>query len=213
MDYKGHWDAVYRARPADQVSWFQPHAFLSLKLIRESLPDRQAQILDVGGGASTLAADLLEAGYGRIAVLDLAIAGFIQARLRVGAVATSISWIVGDILAAPFASGSVDLWHDRAVFHFLTDPVDRANYIAEVRRTLRPGGLALVATFAADGPERCSGLPVSRYSPEELHTTFDGGFELLSSHRELHRTPVGLVQPFTYCLCRYAPQGHTRAAA
>jgi ubiquinone/menaquinone biosynthesis C-methylase UbiE len=170
-------------------------------------------ILDVGGGASTLAGDLLHEGYEGVVVLDLAHSSLVQARNRLGQSTNRVAWTVGDVLAAPIASKSVALWHDRAVFHFLTDPADRALYITEVRRIVQPGGLVLVATFAADGPERCSGLPVARYDPDALHAVFDGGFELLTSRREIHYTPAGLPQPFTYCLCRYAPQGHARAAA
>ena len=213
MDQKDHWESIYRGKRAEEVSWFQPHARLSLKLIRTALPDHESLILDVGGGASTLADDLVDAGYARIVVLDLASAALTQARRRLGDTARHISWAVGDVTHAPLPSSSVDLWHDRAVFHFLTDPTDRERYIAEVARIVRPGGLVLVATFAADGPERCSGLPVARYDPEGLHAAFDGGFDLLSSHREIHHTPTGVQQPFTYCLCRYTPRGQTRAAA
>lgn len=213
MDQRDHWESIYQTKRADEVSWFQRHAGLSLSLIRAALPDHTSVILDVGGGASTLAGDLLEAGYGRIVVLDLASAALAQAARRLGDAARHISWAVGDVTCVPLASSSVDLWHDRAVFHFLTDPADRERYVAEVARVVRPGGLVLAATFAADGPERCSGLPVARYDPESLHAAFDGGFDLLNSHREVHHTPTGAQQPFTYCLCRYSPQDRPRAAA
>jgi ubiquinone/menaquinone biosynthesis C-methylase UbiE len=213
MGRKDHWESIYRVKRAEDVSWFQPHARLSLSLIQGALGERHSTILDVGGGASTLAGDLLSDGYKSVVVLDLALASLFQARQRLGQSASRVSWTVGDVLAAPIASNSVALWHDRAVFHFLTAPADRAKYIAEVRRIVRPGGLVLVATFAADGPERCSGLPVARYDPDALHAVFDGGFELLTSRRDVHYTPRGVPQPFTYCLCRYAPQGRARAAA
>jgi ubiquinone/menaquinone biosynthesis C-methylase UbiE len=213
MDLREHWEGIYGARRSDEVSWFQPHADLSRDLIREALVDHDAPILDVGGGASTLADDLLAEAYRNITVLDLASAALSQAHRRLGAAAEQVRWVVGDVLVAPLAQHSIGLWHDRAVFHFLTEPADRARYISEVRRIVRPGGLVLVATFAADGPERCSGLPVSRYAPEELHAEFGGGFQLLTSRREVHHTPAGIAQPFTYCLCRYNPETSARAAA
>jgi len=213
MSRKRHWDDVYSTRRIDEVSWFQPHATLSGDLIADALADRTAAILDVGGGASPLAGDLLEAGYRNVTVLDLAAPALAQARQYLGANGHPVRWIVGDVLHLPFRAGSIGLWHDRAVFHFLTQDRDRQRYVAEVRRTVRPGGLVLVATFAADGPSRCSGLPVARYSPDELHAAFDGDFELLESRREEHRTPAGILQPFTYCLCRYEPAQSSRAAA
>lgn len=202
MDRRRHWEQVYGSKRPEEVSWFQPRAALSLALIRDAVPDRGATILDVGGGASTLADDLVRAGYRRVHVLDLSWSALDHARRRLGRDSGAAAWVVADVLRAPLASASVALWHDRAVFHFLTDPADRDRYVREVRRVVRPSGLVLVATFAADGPQRCSGLPVARYAPDELHAVFGGGFELVSAHREIHRTPSGAPQPFTYCLCR-----------
>jgi len=213
MSRKSHWDDVYRTRRIDEVSWFQLHAMLSRDLIVEALADRTVAILDVGGGASPLAADLLEAGYRNLTVLDLAAPALAQARQHLSANADPVRWIVGDVLDLPLRARSIGLWHDRAVFHFLTEERDRERYVQEVRRTVRPGGLVLVATFAADGPSRCSGLPVEGYSPDQLHAAFDGDFEFLASRREEHRTPAGVLQPFTYCLCRYEPTQDSRAAA
>jgi ubiquinone/menaquinone biosynthesis C-methylase UbiE len=213
MDPRHHWEEVYGKKGPAEVSWFQPHAALSFELILATLADRDGRILDVGGGASTLVDDLLDEGYRAVTVLDVARTALARARLRLGARARSASWIVGDALDIPLSGGSVSLWHDRAVFHFLTTAGDRARYVAEVERVIRPGGLVLVATFAADGPTSCSGLPVARYDPAELHAVFDGGFTLLASRRELHRTPSGAEQPFTYCLCRYEPTGRPTAAA
>jgi len=213
MERREHWEQVYRNKQPDAVSWFQPHAALSRALISESLSDRDARIVDVGGGASLLVDDLLRDGYSRVTVLDISSSALAHARHRLGPSAKGASWVVGDVLAVPLAEASVGLWHDRAVFHFLTERADRAQYLAEVRRVLRPGGLVLVATFAEDGPARCSGLPVSRYDARQLHAEFDGGFELLASRREDHRTPSGNAQPFTYCVCRYSPDGPEVAAA
>jgi ubiquinone/menaquinone biosynthesis C-methylase UbiE len=205
IDSRDHWERIYRETRGDELSWFQPRAEVSEALIREAVLDRQAPILDVGGGASTLADDLVAEGYGRVTVLDLASSALTQAQSRLGTAARQVGWVVGDVLTAPLARASIDLWHDRAVFHFLVDPVERERYVAEVRRIVRPGGLVLVAAFALDAPSRCSGLPVSRYDAESLHTALDGGFQLLRSRREVHHTPSGASQPFTYCLCRYVP--------
>ena len=205
MDRRRHWEQVYGTRPPQEVSWFQPHAALSLRLIRKAVPDRRAPIVDVGGGASTLVDGLVEAGYRRVSVLDLSRAALDHARRRLGPRAGAAGWVVADVLQAPLASGSLALWHDRAVFHFITDPVDRDRYAREVRRVIRPGGLVLVATFAPDGPERCSGLPVARYTPTALHAVFGGGFDLVTALREIHHTPSGAPQPFTWCLCRRRP--------
>ena len=221
MDRHTHWTDVYRARRPDEVSWFQPRTELSRAMIERLLPDREAPILDVGGGASRLAAELRAAGYRDITVLDLAAAALAEARRAVGATPSAqaptleraaerapdragsrIRWVVADMLATPLADGAVALWHDRAAFHFLTDPGDRDRYRDEMRRVLRPGGLALVATFAEDGPDRCSGLPVVRYGPREMEEALGDGVELLESLRETHRTPSGSTQAFRYFLCR-----------
>ena len=207
MDRKSHWNAVYGAKPADQVSWYQRHAALSEELIREVVDDRSARILDVGGGASTLVDDLARAGYMGVTVLDVSFNGLSHARRRMGPGSDQASWVVADALDLPVAGASIALWHDRAVFHFLTEPSDRTRYVREVRRAVRPGGWVLVSTFASDGPKRCSGLPVVRYGPEELHGAFGDDFEPLRSRREVHHTPSGGIQPFTYCLFRYRGSG------
>ena len=205
MDRSAHWEHVYRTKAPDQVSWFQAEAGLSRQLIERALPDRGASIVDVGAGASTLVDGLLAAGYGRITVSDLSARALEIAQARLGAAADAVNWEHADVLTHPFAPASVDLWHDRAVFHFLTSPDERMQYVAQVRGALRSGGLALVATFAEDGPTRCSGLEVVRYAPEQLQSEFGAEFRLLESQREMHTTPTGGVQAFTYCLCRYEP--------
>jgi ubiquinone/menaquinone biosynthesis C-methylase UbiE len=201
MEMKSHWEQVYQSKPVDSVSWYQPHALRSLELIRRVAPDLDASILDVGGGASTLVDDLLDAGMTRVGVLDISAAALQVARQRLGARAGRVQWIEGDITSVELAPASVDVWHDRAVFHFLTEPEDRAAYVRQVRRAVRPGGNVIVAAFSPDGPPRCSGLPVVRYAAGALHAQFGDAFELVRHEVEDHRTPAGAVQHFVYCLC------------
>ncbi len=213
MDAKRHWEEIYVTKAATDVSWFQPEARLSLELIQEAVPDGTSAILDVGGGASTLVDGLLGAGYTSLTVLDLSSAALGQARGRLGARAARVTWLDADILSVQLPAAAFDVWHDRAVFHFLTAQSERRRYIDQVRRAVRPGGHVLVATFADDGPTRCSGLEVARYSPQALHGQFGAAFHLLRSCSEDHVTPGGTHQAFTYCLCRYAPQAGVRPAA
>ena len=191
--------------PRDRVSWYQADAALSLRLIRLAVPDTGAAIIDVGGGASTLVDDLVSAGYRRLTVLDLSGVALRAARARLGAAAESVRWIESDVLEGTLPEAGFELWHDRALFHFLTDPRDRSRYVAQVRRAVRPGGHVLIATFALDGPAKCSGLEVARFSPDGLRAELGSGFHLLKSLREEHRTPDGRIQAFTYCLCRTVP--------
>ena len=202
MDPKSHWERIYNTKLPTQVSWFQPHALRSLDLIRGVSPPPDGAIIDVGGGASTLIDDLLDAGYQDLTVLDISAAALAATRTRLGAQAGSVRWIEADILDAQLPRTGYSVWHDRAVFHFLTTPADRARYVAQVRRAVRSGGFVLVATFADDGPTRCSGLEVNRYSPEALHAEFGAPFRLVVSEREDHITPGGVRQAFIYCLCR-----------
>lgn len=202
MDPKAHWETVYTTKSPSAVSWFQPEAKRSLDLILTAAPDRASRILDVGGGASRLVDGLLDAGYSHVTVLDIADAALGHCRDRLGERAAGVTWHAADILSSALEPASVDVWHDRAVFHFLVDAAERRLYVEQVRRTLRPGGIVIVATFADDGPPRCSGLDVARYSAGALHGEFGDDFELLRSEREEHQTPSGAVQAFTYCLCR-----------
>lgn len=201
MQPRNHWEDVYRHKASDEVSWYQPHADVSLDLIRSVAPSPGAHILDVGAGASTLVDDLLAAGLGRLSVLDISEAALDIARHRLGPAASQVNWLVSDVTQAALPAQSVDVWHDRAVFHFLIDPADRAAYVAQVRRAVRPGGHVIVATFGPQGPSSCSGLPVARYSPNELHSQFGEAFELKRHVEEEHRTPGGAVQHFVYCHC------------
>ena len=197
-----HWEHIYRTKAPTQVSWYQPEPRLSLDLIKLVAPDRQASIIDVGGGTSKLVDGLLEAGYTNLTVLDLAPSALAIAQERVGRRAHLVTWIEGSILNMPLPSAGYAVWHDRAVFHFLTTPEDRARYVAQTRRAVRPGGHVIVASFGPEGPTRCSGLDVVRYSPEAMHGEFGSGFRLLDSVREDHHTPAGVTQAFVYCLCR-----------
>lgn len=202
MESKQHWEQVYATRAANEVSWFQEHAALSLKLIRDAGVPTSASIIDVGGGASTLVDDLLAAGYGNVSVLDLSAAALAAARSRLGSRAAAVRWMEANVLEFDFPQHAYDVWHDRAVFHFLTGEEARQAYVRAVVRAVKPGGLVIVATFAEDGPTQCSGLPVMRYSADELHAEFGAPFQLLGHERESHHTPAGKEQTFVYCFCR-----------
>ena len=202
MQSKEHWEQVYTTKGANSVSWFQEHAQQSLQLIRQTGVQKDAGIIDVGGGASTLVDDLLADGYSNVAVLDLSEAALAAAKQRLGGRAQQVSWLVGDITQVNLPRHAYAVWHDRAVFHFLTTAEEREAYVRAVLRAVRPGGHVIVATFAEDGPERCSGLPVVRYSADGLHAQFGAPFTLLRHEREEHHTPAGTVQKFIYCMCR-----------
>lgn len=202
MQPKEHWEHVYRTKATTEVSWFQKHAALSLKLIREAGLPLYSPIIDVGGGASTLVDDLLDAGYENVTVLDLSGAALSAARARLGSRAQRVTWLESDVLTAALPRHRFDVWHDRAVFHFLTGPEERRVYVRTVLDAVRPGGLVIIATFAEDGPTKCSGLPVMRYSPDALHAELGGSFQLLGHEREAHRTPGGNEQKFVYCRFR-----------
>jgi ubiquinone/menaquinone biosynthesis C-methylase UbiE len=202
MQSKEHWEKVYTTKATDTVSWFQPHAGLSLDLIEATGVSRDAAIIDVGGGASTLVDDLLANGYTDLSVLDLSAAALAAAQRRLGSRAARVQWIEADVTKADLPARRFDVWHDRAVFHFLTSAEDRAAYVQTVFRAVKPGGHVIVATFAEDGPNQCSGLPVMRYRADELHAEFGEAFSLSSHQKEAHHTPSGKVQQFVYCYCR-----------
>lgn len=204
MQSKEHWEKVYETRAPDAVSWFQPHAQLSLDLIKATGAGLDAGIIDVGGGASTLVDDLLAAGYTDLTVLDLSAAALHAARERLGEREQQVRWIAADITTVELPEARYDIWHDRAVFHFLTEPQDREAYVRTVFHSVKPGGYVIVATFAEDGPLQCSGLPVMRYNADELHDEFGTAFTLLQHRKETHHTPAGAVQQFVYCYCRRA---------
>jgi SAM-dependent methyltransferase len=202
MDAKTHWEQIYTTKAPTQVSWYQEHPQLSLGLIQRTGIPRTSPIIDIGGGTSTLVDDLLAAGFLSVTVLDISAAALRLTRQRLGAHADTVTWIEADITQTALPHQAYAVWHDRAVFHFLTHPADRQRYIATVREAVQPGGHVIVATFAPDGPNRCSGLEVMRYSPDSLHREFGYGFTLVASTSETHHTPFGTEQQFMYCYCR-----------
>lgn len=202
MSLKSHWENVYTNKPSNEVSWFQPHAEKSLSIIDELKVAKDANIIDVGGGASCLVDDLLGKGYNNLTVVDLSEAALAVAQQRLSAVAKKVCWIVNDVTQLTLDKHSIDVWHDRAVFHFLTTEIERQQYIKNVLRSVKPGGYVIISTFAENGPKECSGLPVQRYSAEGIHTEFGLPFEMLGHEKESHKTPFGTEQKFVYCYCR-----------
>ena len=202
MQQKDHWEQVYSTKPATAVSWFQEHAKQSLRLIAETGVPRSASIIDVGGGASTLVDDLLSDAYESITVLDISAAALKAAMVRLADSALRVRWLEGDITTLQLPDNAYDVWHDRAVFHFLTAPEQRRAYVQRVLAAVKPAGHVIVSTFAEDGPLQCSGLPVMRYSADALHSEFGNPFELIKHEKEQHRTPSGGIQQFIYCYCR-----------
>ncbi|HEX7045766.1 MAG TPA: class I SAM-dependent methyltransferase [Burkholderiales bacterium] len=197
MNRKAHWEQVYREQAPHSVSWYQRTPELSLALIAKTGVSPDAWIIDVGAGASMLVDHLLEAGYRHLAVLDISAAALAHARQRLGPKADRVEWYEADITEFQ-PPRSFDVWHDRAVFHFLTEPAERARYAAALRRTLKPGGHAIVATFAVGGPTRCSGLDIVQYDGAALLRELGSGFTLQEEVGEVHLTPGGREQPFTY---------------
>ncbi len=202
MNQKAHWDKVYSTKPAEAVSWFAPHLETSLKLIHTASTNKDAAIIDIGGGESTLVDDLFNEGYRNLSVLDISQTAIEVAKERMGQNASAIQWYCVDIAQASLPEAHFDIWHDRAVFHFLTKQSDRDQYVERVKRSLKHGGYVIMATFGPEGPTQCSDLDVERYDTQELHNQFGDSFELLQSSTEMHQTPMGTTQQFLYCFCR-----------
>ena len=202
MDTRTHWEKIYTTRTANQVSWYRPHLETSLALIIRASCDRTAAIIDVGGGESTLVDDLLEQGFQNITVLDVSQTAINVNRTRLGERAVGVHWTVGDIMRVEFKPKAYDVWHDRAVFHFLMEQEQRTAYIRQVVRAMKPGGHVIVSTFGPEGPTKCSGLDVVRYDSESLHDEFGARFRLVETSKEIHQTPFGTTQQFLYCYCR-----------
>lgn len=198
MSAKDRWDSVYESRTDEELSWSQPDPLLSVSLIAQVCPI--GSVIDVGGGTSLLAGKLLDYGYS-VTVLDISETAANRGRERLRTKAGAIDWIVADITASPDL-GSFDVWHDRALFHFLTRPADRAAYVTLLHRTVPVGGHAVIATFALDGPQQCSGLDVRRYSGLTLSSELGESFELLKNVAETHLTPAGKPQAFQYSVFR-----------
>lgn len=201
VNVKSHWEGVYTQRSVNEVGWYKPDFDISMSLIAEASRDRSARVIDIGGGASLLVDSLLGRGYERIAVLDIAAPALEVAKRRIGDKAASVQWIVADIRDTP-ELGTFDVWHDRAVFHFLVDAADRQKYASLARKTIPVGGHAIIATFSPTGPQKCSGLDTCRYSSDALAAELGEGFELVKEVPEIHTTPSGKSQAFSYALLR-----------
>ncbi len=202
MDTQSHWERVYAAKRAEMFSWHCPHLETSLALINRVAGNLAASIIDVGGGDSTLVDDLLLRGYENVTVLDISKEALQVARRRLGLDAGRVHWLVADILKAQLAPNAYEIWHDRAVFHFLTQPEDRAAYARQIAHALKPGGHVVIATFGPAGPATCSGLDVVRYDQKMLQDEFGKNFHLVDGSRELHHTPEGITQEYLYCCFR-----------
>jgi SAM-dependent methyltransferase len=201
-----HWEKVYTTKGENEVSWFQETPAPSLELIKLVGAIRSSAIIDVGGGASRLVDSLVSQGYEDVTVLDLSAAALASAQSRMGGKADQAKWIAADVTTWE-PSRTYDVWHDRAAFHFLTDPNDQAAYVARLRNALRLGGHAIIGTFALDGPERCSGLAVSRYDANRLAATLGSGFKLIDTLRHEHTTPGGVTQRFQFSTFRHQQDG------
>jgi 2-polyprenyl-3-methyl-5-hydroxy-6-metoxy-1,4-benzoquinol methylase len=202
MDTGSHWEKIYRTKAPDAVSWYAPHLARSLALIESASPDRTACIIDIGGGESTLVDDLLAHGYQNLTILDVSQTALDVAKARLGEAERRIHWICADVTQADLPAHYFDVWHDRAVFHFLITPEQRRAYVRLAARAVRPGGHVIVSTFGPQGPAKCSGLDVVRYDADSLHGEFGRRFKLVESSKELHKTPFGTTQQFLYCYCR-----------
>jgi SAM-dependent methyltransferase len=200
-DRKAHWERVYTTKAETEVSWFESDPILSLEALARIGADRWTAIIDIGGGSSRLIDRLVHDGYPDATVLDVSAAALDVAKARLGEAAGKVRWLVAD--ATDWApERSYDVWHDRAAFHFLVDGADQAAYVGRLKQALRPGGHAIIATFAPDGPERCSGLPVARHDGQSLAAVLGAEFALIETRRHDHRTPSGAVQRFQFSIFR-----------
>jgi SAM-dependent methyltransferase len=198
MGKREHWENVWGTHPPDDVSWYAPHLAESLRLIRE-VAAPGASVIDVGGGASTLVDDLLDAGFSPLTVLDISETALSTARTRMGGRADSVTWLNADITTATLPEAAFDVWHDRAVFHFLTEQADRDAYVRALLRSLRPGGWVVIGAFSLSGPPRCSGLDVVRYDASSLQRALGSQFSLSAAAEQTHLTPDGRPQHFVVC--------------
>jgi SAM-dependent methyltransferase len=200
MGAHSHWEHVYQANASDAVSWYRPHLDTSIGLIQRAAPDPASAIIDVGGGASTL----LQRGYRNIAILDISRQAMEIAQKRLGSAGANVHWLAGDVADVSLPRGVYDVWHDRALFHFLTEPRQRAAYVVQLTRVLKPGGHAIISTFGPQGPQKCSGLDVSRYDFDSLRRELGDRFQLEQGLIEEHNTPARAAQQFLYCSFQFA---------
>jgi SAM-dependent methyltransferase len=199
MDRRKHWEKVYSSTPVDKVGWYEPHLETSLAWTEDLGLAKDVPIIDIGAGASTLVDDLLSKGYESITVLDLSASALASAKERLGERSGSVTWLEGDITSIDLPAHHYGLWHDRAVFHFLTRPEQQEQYRDNLLKALQPAGHLVIGTFAPEAPPKCSGLPVQRYSAQELASTLGSEFELKRHQKMMHLTPGGTEQMYLYC--------------
>lgn len=202
MNEREHWELIYSTREIEKLGWYEPHLQLSLRWIKQLGLATDARIIDVGGGASTLVDDLLSEGYRDITVLDISDTVLSLVKVRLGGMANQVAWLKGDITSIDLVANYYDVWHDRAVFHFLTEPEQQQKYLNNLLNALKPGGHLIIGTFAPEAPPRCSGLSVQRYSLAQLESIIGAQFELQHHQKELHITPGGVEQMYLYCQFR-----------
>ncbi|CAG8566770.1 23482_t:CDS:1 [Cetraspora pellucida] len=196
---ENHWETVYKTKAPNDVSWYCPHLETSLRFIEKAIQSQNLPIIDVGGGQSTLVDDLLARGYQNISVLDISETAINGTKERLGKAAKNVKWLTADITQVKLPEHYYDVWHDRAVFHFLTTPEQRAAYVKQVALAMKSGGHVIMSTFGPQGPEKCSGLEVIRYDAESLREQFGEQFQLIDSIIEIHQTPFNTKQQFLYC--------------
>ena len=199
MSTHSHWEQIYQTKSPQETSWYEPHLETSLEWIAQAAPDWGASIIDVGGGESTLVDDLLAIGYCAITVLDVSEEALAKSQRRLGNAARHVMWIAGDVTEVALSARAYDLWHDRAVFHFFTQPEQRTAYVRKLAASLKEGGQVIMATFGPEGPQKCSGLATRRYDADSLLQEFGPQFRLIRHEVKDHRTPFGTTQQFLYC--------------
>jgi 2-polyprenyl-3-methyl-5-hydroxy-6-metoxy-1,4-benzoquinol methylase len=199
MDYKAHWEGVYTDKAVDEVGWYKPNFDVSLSLIAEASASLSARVIDIGGGASLLVDSLIDRGYEHVAVLDIAAPALEHAKRRLGDKGALVQWLVADVREAK-GLGEFDIWHDRAVFHFLVNAADRQKYAALLKQTVPIGGHVIISAFSPTGPGQCSGLDTCRYSSDSLAAELGDGFRLIKDVPEIHVTPRGKSQSFVYAM-------------
>ncbi len=200
-DRSDHWQGIYEARPSTELSWYQQEPGTSLRLIERAAQGKSVAFIDLGAGASQLVDRLIARDYADLTVVDISDRALAEVRARLGSHASAVTFVHADITSW-VPPRTYDIWHDRAVFHFLTDEPDRAHYVEVASRGVLSGGAIVLGTFAEDGPTQCSGLPVRRYGAKELATTFSEHFSLVEHEREEHVTPTGVAQAFTWVVLR-----------